>query len=296
MDIKGKAGCPLCNGTGYKQSSWGTPVICDCVVEHLNQIETQITTEVSGTDIVDKIVSYKPVYLQQLINDGIIQKSDSDLEYSRDYALKSLAERCEALHLKISKTQVMDCLDTMDSILACLNMGRLPEKSYAIGAENGIGKTTFAITCLKAAAAHNLTVAPYTDMTTLTEKYVTYAKELRNIRENINKGTLKEETKQSDKFSWREYVEADFVVVSLTGGNADIAYIELDTLLTLVTRRSINKRPTIVLMRTPVEYYVQFDTVRKYYIKELFTIKNKQGTLAMLEPHNMFTREPVQTI
>lgn len=293
MSVKGKAGCPLCNGTGYKVGDWGMSVVCDCVIEQMNATD-QKELDQKQTDQTQQIitVSNTNVYLQQIINDGIITPSDLKLEYSRDYTLKSLKERCEALHLKVSKSQVSECLDVLDSILTSLRLGQLPTKSYAIGAENGIGKTTFALTAIKLAAQQNMKVVPYIDMTTLAEKYLEYSQQVRSLYEqsgngqNINLNTL------NKKFGWCDYVEADLCIVSLTGGNANIAYVELDTLLTLLTKRSDRRKPTIVLMRVPVEYYVKFNDVRRYLIKELFNLKGKAGSYCMLEKYSMFTREP----
>lgn len=291
-DIKGKAGCPLCNGTGYKNSAWGTKVLCDCVIDLLNNAEEEAAKPIQNNELVDAIKTDRAVYLQQLINEHIIAEKDINLEYSRDYALKSLASRCEALHLKISKGLVTDCLDVMDSIITTLKMGKLPTKSYAIGIENGIGKTTFATTAIKAAAASGFSVVPYIDMTTLAEKYNSYSKELRYVRQQMTDGKNLKDT-ATEKFGWSDYVNADFVATCLTGGNADIAYVELDTLLALMTRRAIQHKPTLVIMRTPVEYYIRFEDVRKYFIKEIFAIKDQPGTLVMLEPHYLFTKEPV---
>lgn len=292
-DIKGKAGCPLCNGTGRKPGSWGVPMICDCIIEMMNEADHE-----AGKDMLNEenepllFTESINVDLQKLVNNGVITQDDLSINYSRDYTLKSLAERCEALHLRLSRQQVTDCLDTLDTILATLRAGKLPGKSYAIGAENGIGKTTFATTALKIAAQQGKTVVPYTDMSNLAEKYVEYSKAMRDTLERSKRGLYKEDEDTQKSFTWRDYVEADVCIVSLTGGNADIAYVELDTLLTLITRRSDNRKPTIVMMRTPVEYYVKFDDVRRYLIKELFTTKGKTGTLSLLERHNMFTKEP----
>ncbi len=290
MSTKGKLGCPHCNGTGYVAGSWGLQTLCSCVIDQLNeqtddqpQQITHVAPDFSGT---------LNVHIQNAINDGILTENDLELEYSREYALKSLAERCEALHLKISKQAVMDCLDTMDGIITGLRVNQLPTKSYAIGIENGIGKTTFAITALKIAAAQGMKIVPFTDMSTLAEKYLEYSYQIMDLHNKSKNGYLTDPTSIRKKNDWRDYVEADLCFVSLTGGNANIAYLELDTLMTLLARRSDNRRPTIVLMRTPIEYYTKFDDVRKYLIKEVFSMNNKPGTYKMLERRSMFTREP----
>ena len=288
--MKGKIGCPHCNGTGQKAGSWGVPTVCSCVIDQLNeQDEANRPAEELAKPNFNASIN---VHLQKAMHDGILKYTDLDLEYSREYALKSLAERCEALHLKISKQYVTECLDTLDGILAGLRLGKLPTKSYAFGIENGIGKTTFAVTAMKIAATHGLSIVPFTDMSTLAEKYFEYSSKMRAAYEKTKRGIFEDEEETRTKFDWRAYVEADLCIVSLTGGNADIAYVELDTLMTLLTRRADSRKPTIVFMRTPVEYYNDFDSVRKYLLKELFTMGNKPGSYRMLERRSMFTREP----
>jgi hypothetical protein len=290
--MTGKLGCPHCNGTGRIAGSFGIETVCKCVIDQLN--EQDAVNQPASTITAPTFEASMNVHLQKAIHNKILTKADLDLEYSREYALKSLAERCEALHLKISKQAVTDCLDTMDGILAGLRLGQLPNKSYAIGIENGIGKTTFAITAMRIAVTHELSIVPLVDMSTLAEKYLEYSNKMRMSYERAKRGIIEEEDKPYGVFDWRDYVESDLCIVSLTGGNANIAYVELDTLMTLLARRSDNRKPTIVLMRTPIEYYTKFDDVRKYLIKEIFAMNNKTGTYRMLERHSMFTREPTE--
>lgn len=290
MSTTGKIGCPHCNGTGHISGSWGIQTLCSCVIDQLNEKDReQMTEEELTAPNFDASINY---HLQKAMHDGILKDTDLELEYSREYALKSLAERCEALHLKISKQAATDCLDTLDGILAGLRVGKLPTKSYAFGIENGIGKTTFAITAMKIAATHGLSIVPFADMSTLAEKYLEYSSRMKASYERAKRGLGEDEEESIPKFDWRAYVEADLCIVSLTGGNANIAYVELDTLMTLLARRADSRKATIVLMRTPVEYYAKFDDVRKYLIKEVFTMNNKPGSYRMLERHSMFTREP----
>lgn len=291
MNSKGKIGCPHCNGTGYVEGSWGIRTLCSCVIDQLNENDReQLKEEELTVPNFDASINY---HLQKAMHDGILKGTDLELEYSREYALKSLAERCEALHLKISKQATTDCLDALDGIITGLRLGKLPTKSYAFGIENGIGKTTFAITAMKIAASHGFSIVPFIDMSALAEKYLEYSYKMKASYERIKRGLEEEEEKTVSKFDWRSYVEADLCIVSLTGGNANIAYVELDTLMTLLARRADSRKATIVLMRTPVEYYTKFEEVRKYLIKEIFTMNTKQGSYRMLERYGMFTREPI---
>lgn len=297
MSMKGKIGCPHCNGTGQVEGTWGLQAVCQCVIDLMNEQDVGNTEQQKlAVPTFDKSIN---VHLQKALHDKIFTPADLELAYSREYALKSLAERCEALHLKISKQSVTDCLDTMDGILAGLRMGQLPNKSYAIGIENGIGKTTFALTAMKIAATRGLSIVPLADMSVLAEKYIEYSNEMRKTYDRARNGMGYnnrddgDEERTVSKFDWKAYVDADLCIVSLTGGNGNIAYVELDTLMTLLARRSDNRKPTIVLMRTPIEYYTKFDDVRKYLIKEVFTMNNKTGSYRMLERRSMFTREPV---
>lgn len=293
--IKGKDNCIFCNGTGYTKGSWGTQILCSCVIEQQNNLDTPtyVSDNAEDKEITPVKPSDTPVLLQKAITDGVFSEQDAKLEYSRAYASKSLSERCEALHLVISKKQVTDCLDTLDLILTDLRVsGKLPTKSYAIGSESGIGKTTFAVTALKYAVLNNYKVVPCTDMSSLAEKYLDYSREMRTQYHNIINGSKLNNTNSAQKFTWRDYVEADLAVVSLTGGNEDIAYVELYTLLQLLLRRGTHNKPTIVLMRTTVDYYVHYDEIRKNLIREIFAMKGKTGTYQMLELHTMFAREP----
>ena len=293
--IKGKDNCIFCNGTGYVEGSWGNKILCSCVIEQQNALDTPsyVSDNEEDKEMIPMPVSDIPVALQQAIAAGVFSEQDAKLEYSRAYASKSLSERCEALHLVISKKQVTDCLDTLDLILTDLRVsGKLPTKSYAIGSESGIGKTTFAITALKYAVLSGYKVVPCIDMSTLAEKYLDYSKEMRTQYNSIINGTKFDEAAHVKTFTWRDYVEADLAIVSLTGGNADIAYVELYTLLQLLLRRGTKNKPTIVLMRTTVDYYIHYDEIRRDLVRELFAMKGKTGTYQMLELHTMFSREP----
>lgn len=290
-DIKGKIDCPLCHGTGYKEGSWGAKVVCDCVVEQLNAQDEGLPDNAEVTSIL-LTHSDTNAKLEPLIENNVLTVEDLNLEYNREYALRSLSERCETLHLKISKQMALECLDVMDEILANIRFGKLPTKSYAIGIENGIGKTTYAKTLIKLAAKQDLSVVPYIDCSILAEKYIRYSKQLKAKYNNMIKGIEDETTVIKETYDWSKYVEADLAILSLSGGSADIAYVELSTLITLLSKRADRHRPTIVLMRTPVSYYSKFDEVRSYLLKELFVFKGKSGTYKMLEPYNLFTKEP----
>lgn len=295
--IKGRDDCIFCKGTGKIPGTWGNMILCSCVIEMQNETEQpkyQSPIDTEEDPNIEKISSDMPVELRMAINKGAISEFDAGLEYSRAYASKSLAERCEALHLVISKKAVSDCLDTLDLILTDLRLNkRLPDRSYAIGAETGIGKTTFAVTALRYAVLAGYSIVPCTDMSTLAEKYFEYSKKMRTLYYKLETGTITDEDEPKTKeFTWNDYVKADLAIVSLTGGDENTAYVELFTLLQLLMRRGIVNKPTIVLMRTNVDYYSNFDSVRKHLLKELFAIKGRQGTYQLLELHSMFSKEP----
>lgn len=292
--IKGRDNCIFCKGKGQVSGSWGNLVLCSCVIEMQNEAEAQqyISPIEEDNAEIEKTTSDIPALLQMAVNNGALTKADIDLEYSRAYASKSLSEKCEMLHLVISRKAVTDCLDTLDLILTDLRLNkRLPDRSYAIGAETGIGKTTFAVTALKYAATAGYNIVPCTDMSTLAEKYFEYSKQMRIQYNKLVTGNKLEEEQDKKEFTWNDYVKADLAIVSLTGGDENTAYVELFTLLQLLIRRGMVNKPTIVLMRTNVDYYAHFEEARKI-LKELFAIKGKQGTYQLLELHTMFTREP----
>ena len=87
INMTGKLGCPHCNGTGRVAGSFGVETVCKCVIDQLN--EQDAANQPASTITAPTFEASMNVHLQKAIHNKILTKADLDLEYSREYALKS---------------------------------------------------------------------------------------------------------------------------------------------------------------------------------------------------------------
>ena len=174
------------------------------------------------------------------------------------------------------------------SILSAIRCRELPDKSYVIGAPNGFGKTSFVCESIMTALAVGFTTAPYVSLI-----------ELAQIKKETEKVLLKPFNKYSDgismyelpndvpvgyqknpeivigRYSYSEYINAEILFVSLSGRISK--EVESHTLQQLISIRGQKGLPTIVMMSTSLDPYINDKKLKEYIWDEILTYDESPG-------------------
>lgn len=167
------------------------------------------------------------------------------------------------------------------SILTGLRMGKLPERSYIIGAPNGYGKTSFVTECLILLRARGYRVAPYISLWELAQirvdnehrimdPYKKFKKEDENVvyySKNSSDDWYKKPQIITNGYSYSEYINADCLFVALS----DVVSkdIESHALQQLLNIRGAKALPTIVTISTSLDPYENDKFLKEYIWDEI---------------------------
>lgn len=180
-------------------------------------------------------------------------------------------------------------LQICQGILSSIRMGKLPDKSYLIGAPNGFGKTSFVMECLMTLLKMSYNVVPYISLWELAQIRVENEHRLMNpykkfedkeknyayTNPNVTPGFVKKPEIIVGRYSYSEYINADCLFVSLT--DLISKDIESHTLYQLLNIRGSKGLPTIVMMSTSLVPYKNDRNLRIQVWDEIETSIEQEG-------------------
>lgn len=212
-----------------------------------------------------------------------------------------------------------------NSIINTLRIGKLPVRSYIIGAPNGFGKQSFATDCILASLHNGWITVPYISLLELAEiksandKIV--ARGLMGMETKIAKNSFNYQTglyenddniesfyyAMGDKYnefkvpaiitgrySWSEYINAPFLVCFFSGIESKL--IESQILNTLLNIRSAKGYPTVAMISTSIEMYKKDPVIGKYIWSEILNPDPESNDLSRVLHISMYKRYRNETM
>ena len=280
MDVKAKCNCTLCNGTGYSIGEWGQKTVCKCIIEQLNDIDENNQPASNNTNdqpiILFNNSDTKNNIIQKMISSGIVGEGTSEVTFDVNKLIASIPKTDATIDADKVKVE----FTAMNNVYTLLRLGKLPTKSYAFGLDRWCGRSEFVTAALVTASLMKKSIAPYVDLTALYEKYANYVKELRFNKKSGNT------VESKDKYSWKDYTEADFIILATSESSLSPFEIETEILLTLLAKRSMNYKPTILLYTDAYQKYIN----TRLKSKNLFLPTTKDYTFDTFENYSIFSQ------
>ena len=303
MDIeslKGKLGCPLCNGTGTVTDEFGVSVECECVKELADENFKQRHIIAEPEDVVTPNIYGELTVDDKIRKMNLIPAGRMDDNYDSEHVRIVAMQMCAMLKKTINKDRLQNYITILDDILTGLRSRRLPKKSYLIGSNNGFGKTTFANTAIKIMASNGMKAVPYITLTELAEKWADAQemlaarlddsrKKLRRIEETpdmVETETGEDVEVFKNEYDWHDYVKADLAIVAFTSVREDTMWIEALTLKQLLTLRSARGLATIVTISNSLDWYMNSERVSKYIMGDILETQDTNALKKQLEKYS----------
>jgi hypothetical protein len=177
-----------------------------------------------------------------------------------------------------------------DQILTVIRMGKVPDRSYLIGAPNGFGKTSFVNEALITLRKTGKRVAPYISLWELAQLRIADEQRLMKpfrkftegengtvhyIEQNVSTDYIKKPTVITNGYSFSEYVNADCLFVSFSSiVSKDIESYMLAQLLSMRGNKGL---PTIVTISTALEPYENDNRLKEFIWDEIKNYDNRQS-------------------
>lgn len=210
-------------------------------------------------------------------------------------------------YVKKKKTYIIkkftNYIEICDSVLSIIRSGQLPRTSLLIGAPNGFGKTSFVTEALITLFKKGYMVAPYISLYELFEIKVQQEEKLmkpfyykdeilesaeeRRIRRlnymytepnrykgYIDRENMKEPRVVTGHYSFSEYINADCLFVFFSGPESKD--VESQMLYQLLSIRGAKALPTIVMISTSLDQYLNDDRLKQYVWNEILTNDQKE--------------------
>lgn len=170
--------------------------------------------------------------------------------------------------------------DTLMEIVNCVRADKKLPGSYLIGAPNGLGKTSFANTCIMILYKLGKLCTPYVSLSELAELKQETDKSLlvglsgsfRNSMEPASYYELNY-TGKTPKiivggYSWSEYINSEVLFTYFTGLSSKT--VESHMLKMILTVRGNKGLPTVVFMDTSIDPYMADKNLKKFVFDEIY--------------------------
>lgn len=239
-----------------------------------NGIDIQFGIE-NKTEI-KKAIQVKEANRYVAVTEGLVPKAHKDAKFDENRIvenIKDLYTRTNGLYLTY---KLDEYVGICSSILMTIKAGRIPNKSYLIGAPKGFEKTSFVNECIITMRSAGFSAVPYISLWELAQIRTGNEQKISKPRGNYivdNDETVYirdddmciEPTKKpkivTGMYSYSEYINSDCLFVHLT----DVVSkdIESHTLYQLLSIRGAKCLPTIVMMSTSLKPYLNDETLRE---------------------------------
>lgn len=181
--------------------------------------------------------------------------------------------------------------DVCNSILTTLRLGKVPDRSYLIGAPNGFGKTSFVMECIMTLRKAGKIAAPFITLTELAQlraddehrlmnsfkKFSTDVKDGTTyyVENNESHEYIKKPQIVINGYSFNEYMNAQCLFVGFSGILSK--EVESNMLYQILSIRGAKGLPTIAVISTSLEPYERDRYLKEYIWDEIKNYNNSQS-------------------
>ena len=229
-----------------------------------------------------KYITIDDIDRQQAVDEAIIPKVYKQSTFDRDKIKENLKVQYSKNKLyKIKKFERY--ISVCFGILNTFRTRQMLDRSWLIGAPNGFGKNSFVTECLITLRCQGYKVVPYISLLELAQLRVEYERILmepykykyddkdghRYSEPKEYKAYMKEPESLIGRFSFMEYVNADCLFVHFT----DVISKEVEShmLYQLLSMRGAKGLPTVVMISTSLEPYINDINLRTLVWDEILT-------------------------
>ena len=228
---------------------------------------------------------------RQAVLEAIVPKAYEFAEFNEDTIKENIKKQYDKMKglYKIYNMQkyTQICL----GILSAVRMGKLPNRSYLIGAPNGFGKASFVNECLITLRAQGFRVVPYVSLWELAQIRVDSEQKLMKpymkVKDSDGTGfTNPNVYKKEDymrypeiivnRFSYSQYINADCLFVYLSDPVSKD--VESHTLYQLLNIRGAKGLPTIVMIGTSIDVYLKDSFLKEYIWNEIMEYQRVENS------------------
>jgi hypothetical protein len=225
------------------------------------------------------------------VESGIIPSVYKLSEFSEEKIKKNLIAQYIRYKGAYKVYNFSEYIKTCNGIIAGLKMGKLPDRSYLIGAPNGFGKSSFVTESLILLNRQGYRAVPYISLWELAQlradaehrllKPFKYIKDTDKpessftyYEANTFKGFVKTPEIVTGRFSYSEYINADCLFVSFT----DVVSKEIEShaLYQLLNIRGAKGLPTIAMISTSLDPYENDKALREQVWDEIKMYSRKK--------------------
>lgn len=219
----------------------------------------------------------------------LVPEYDKNAKFNADEIYMNIQADIKRLNNMYSVERFDKYRDACYGILSTLRTGRLPDRSWLIGAPNGFGKTDFANECILVMEEKGMRATPYVSLTELAEAWVAEEQLYRNpiiSRRTTDKETgeeysitsandvanyVKNPLAVTGSYSWQEYMNSECLFCHMT--NVSSRGIESDILYKALSIRGRKRLPTVVMISTSLNPYLNDRTLKEYVWDEILGVE-----------------------
>ena len=195
----------------------------------------------------------------QAVYEGLVPESYRDAQFSVE-KIKSNLRKHRSKTTGFTVRNFGKYIDTCIGILSAIRLGKLPRRSYLIGASNGFGKTSFVDECIITLRKYDFDVVPYKSLLEIAELRKKYEDELSGVikQEDPSSNIVSKLSNTGKIIRVKSYKFLDFVNASclFTYFSSVVSKeIESQTLEQLLRMRGVKGLPTIVMIESSIDLY-----------------------------------------
>lgn len=242
---------------------------------------------VDSSSAISKIRKLEDSDRKEALELGLVPKSYAGCSFDRDRVLENIKYFYTDFGYGIKNFD--NYLQVVNTILSSIRKGELPAKSWLIGAPNNFGKTSFAQECVMLMHLNGWRVVPYTSLFEIgvamaaSSKLVLKPYIAQQVKQvNPNEGTptthlrwaelseyIKKPEAISGRFSYSEFLNADCLICYMS--SIENREVESRVLYTVLSTRAAKGLPTVVMMQSSMDIYLNNDTIGKNIWSEIYS-------------------------
>lgn len=254
-------------------------------------------------------------YREQLVKKGMVPPFYKDATFDADHIRENIRimSKKSGARFMVDRANFDKYASMCNGIVSAIRSNKLPDSSYLLGAPNGFGKTSLATDIVVASFANGWLTVPYTSLTELAELRLANERRLltgmRTRSNEYERGEIecidgvyqsvynfnfdepdyiKKPVYITGRFSWSEYMNAPIVVCYFT--SIENKVVESNILATILSIRATKGYPTIVMVSTAMDPYVNDPKLKRLIWDEILSYDETINTYDRLHHISCYKR------
>lgn len=280
-------------GTDIKEKD-----ITDTIKDEAKQSDINVNDE--NKKLKDMVITYAD--REYAVGMKVVPEHYRNVKFDENSIRKNLMEQHKKSRKAYRVYHFKDYMNVCNEIITTIRSGKVPRRSWIIGAPNGFGKSSFVNECLIMALKNGWVTVPYISLSELAE--IRVAEEQRLMKPFSYEASTKFYVAEQDDYlsdkqyyiytegkkahdiikkpliiqsahSWSEYINAKCLFVHFT----DIVSKDLEShvLYQLLSIRGAKGLPTIAMLSTSLEPYLKDMNLKEIVWNEILDYNNNDA-------------------